>query len=242
MDLTPSLRYPINLLVRYAVPPEGGRSARGGVGRTRDLSRKGACLDLPERVSAGGPIHLLLEDETGSLDLRATVVWTQKDPSREADVLHGVIFSQLPAEQQTALERLLEKAGVVPSRIILPDPLPGVAQGTLEVHLLDVSPGGARLEHCTVLRPGFLCTLVVPAASGVLDLTARVVRSRIVGEDRGADDEWHIKYETGLAFTLTPEQTAALAHFIEHLSRESEAGTAQVLYEAPALDTQLAPR
>lgn len=238
---SPSPRYPINLLVRYAVPLEAGRGARGGVGRTRDLDLTGACLDLPERVTPGAPIDLLLEEETGrSLDLQATVVWAQSPVlAGEGSVLHGVVFAQLRAAERVEVENLIQRSSGGPSRIVLPEPMPAVAGGT-NVHLLDISLGGARLEHFRLLRPGSPCTLAVSAASGELYLPARVVRSRIVGEDRGADDRWRIKYESGLFFTLMPAQAAALAQFVEHLTRET-AGIAHVFLHLPPASTGDAP-
>ena len=233
-NASPSPRYSITLLVRYALPPEAGRAARGGVGRTHNLDLTGACLDLPERVTVGAPIQLLLEEETGrSLDLRATVVWAQSPASAgDGSVLHGVMFTELSAAERTAMEHLVQRSGSGPSRIVLPEPLLAVAQGTLAVALLDISVGGARLEHFRVLRPGSPCTLAVAAASGALHLPAHVVRSRIVGEERGADDVWRVKYETGLVFTLLPAQVAALAQFVEHLTQET-AGTAHVFFDLP---------
>lgn len=87
---------------------------------------------------------------------------------------------------------------------------------TLEARLVDLSLTGARIEHLGLLRPGFPCTIELPAAKGSVALSSRIVWSSIVGSDTGPGGERILRYESGLEFTgLTAEQRAALSSFLE---------------------------
>lgn len=87
---------------------------------------------------------------------------------------------------------------------------------TLEARLVDLSLSGARIEHQGLLRPGFPCTMELPAAKGPVALSSRIVWSSVVGSEKGADGERILRYESGLEFTdLTAEQRAALSSFLE---------------------------
>ena len=68
--------------------------------------------------------------------------------------------------------------------------------------------------------------LEFPPALGLLALTARVVRSVIVGVEQGPRDARKLRYESGIAFVkVTPDQQAALANLLGWLSSgEAEKG------------------
>jgi hypothetical protein len=64
-------------------------------------------------------------------------------------------------------------------RVRLPERPGGRIRATLSARLLDLSITGARIEHHNMLRPGFTCTIELPATMGALILPARVVRSTV---------------------------------------------------------------
>ncbi len=84
---------------------------------------------------------------------------------------------------------------------------------------------GARIEHHNLLRPGDTCTLELPASLGGLALSARVVRSIVVGTEDAPTGEKLLRYESGLAFVgLTPDQQAALDSSLSRLTSEGNPG------------------
>jgi hypothetical protein len=96
-------------------------------------------------------------------------------------------------------------------RVQLPERPDGRIRATLNARLLDLSTTGARIEHHNLLRPGFTCTFELPATMGALILPARVVRSTVVGAEKGPTGERFLRYESGVAFgELTVDQQAAL--------------------------------
>jgi hypothetical protein len=96
-------------------------------------------------------------------------------------------------------------------RVQLPERPGGRIRATLSARLLDLSTTGARIEHHNLLRPGFTCTIELPATMGALILPARVVRSTVVGTEESPTGERLLRYESGVAFgELAVDQRAAL--------------------------------
>lgn len=94
---------------------------------------------------------------------------------------------------------------------------------------MDLSLTGARIEHLGLLRPGFPCTIELPAAKGPVALPTRIVWSAVVGSQKGADGERILRYESGLEFTgLTAEQQAALSNYLEQVTRGAAVGDGKV--------------
>jgi len=84
-----------------------------------------------------------------------------------------------------------------------------------QVHLLDLSPEGVRVEHVHPFPEGHLCFLDLPPALGGLRLQGQVVWSREAGRKEVAEGEWVVFFQSGVRFTtLSPWQqerlTAAL--------------------------------
>lgn len=97
-------------------------------------------------------------------------------------------------------------------RTTLAGHLPVRVRDGREVHLLDLSRGGARIEHLDLFRPGAACPLELPPPFGSLTLPAQVVWCRVIGRKRRPGGEWHLVSRSGLRFTkLTVAQDAALA-------------------------------
>src|SRR5512136_2429844 len=104
-------------------------------------------------------------------------------------------------------------------RVPVPGRPGGRVRATLDARLLDLGSTGARIEHHSLLRLGFTCTLELPPALGALVLPVRVVRSAVVGTDRGAAGEQLLRYESGVTFLdLTPAQQATLEGVLDRLA------------------------
>lgn len=85
-------------------------------------------------------------------------------------------------------------------------------RGIRDVHLLDLSVTGARIEHLDLLRLRAACDLELPPPFGALTLSAQVVWCTVVGRKRRLGGESHLVSCSGLRFTgLTASQRAALA-------------------------------
>ena len=103
-------------------------------------------------------------------------------------------------------------------RVIVAGRLGGRARAILDVRILDLSLTGARIEHLNPLRPGTSCTFELPSAMGSLFLSARVVRSAVVGIQQTPEGRQLLRYESGLTFlSLTADQQASLESALEKL-------------------------
>jgi hypothetical protein len=104
-------------------------------------------------------------------------------------------------------------------RFAVPGHLTLRARGTREVRLLDLSTGGARIEHLDGLRPGSPCELELPPALGVPPVSAQVAWSRVLAEP-SPEGKWRACYQSGLTFVgVTTRQWAALARSLERFAQ-----------------------
>ncbi len=80
------------------------------------------------------------------------------------------------------------------------------------VHLLNLSPLGARVTHLEPWDREVGCTVDLPATLEVTRLTGRVVWTRLRSTEQTLAGDRRDHYESGIEFThLTPAQQAALA-------------------------------
>jgi hypothetical protein len=78
------------------------------------------------------------------------------------------------------------------------------------VHVLNVSPLGARLMHLELWHAGAVCHVDLPFALGAFRLTGRVVWTRLHGTEQTVDGERRCYYDSGIEFAgLTLEQQTA---------------------------------
>ena len=92
-----------------------------------------------------------------------------------------------------------------------------------EVHLLDLSPAGARIEHPDPVREGAVCFVDLPPALGKVWLTGRVEWTRLYKGKQTVEGETRVYYQSGLAFVgITPEQRTALAAALEIVKRAND--------------------
>ena len=88
-------------------------------------------------------------------------------------------------------------------------------KGDLEphfVHLVNLSPLGARVTHLEPWANGLPCAVDLPPSLGVLRLTGRVIWTRLRSTERTLAGDRREHYESGIEFTnLTPVQEKTLA-------------------------------
>jgi hypothetical protein len=81
---------------------------------------------------------------------------------------------------------------------------------THEATLLNLSLGGALIEHPSMVRPGSVSQLLIPTPRGDIQIDCRVARSTLVRQERRGNEAMVI-YQTGLEFRdPSPEVLAAL--------------------------------
>jgi hypothetical protein len=80
----------------------------------------------------------------------------------------------------------------------------------VEAHLVDLSTGGALLEHVEPVRPGAACEVMIEGGGEGLRLKCHVVRS-VLTRREGPGSDRPVCYHTGVEFqNLTPPQTSFL--------------------------------
>ena len=80
------------------------------------------------------------------------------------------------------------------------------------VHVLNLSPLGARIRHQALLHDGVVCYLDLPTALGGFRLTGCIVWTRLQGTEQTLEGERRSHYESGIEFTgATLDQQGALA-------------------------------
>lgn len=80
------------------------------LGRTRNLSEGGACLELPERLAPATLLAVILRTAQENIQAEAEVIWVRDSLPRPGGV-HGVSFTQLHPEHHQALRGLLPQEG-----------------------------------------------------------------------------------------------------------------------------------
>jgi hypothetical protein len=170
-------RYLVDLPIFCRYTPKGGHAAKTGSGWTRNLSERGACLELVEPLAPGTSLSLVVQSEGESLTLLAEVVWGSPPSLPGVRILHGVIFSHLTADQETAIQTLLRRTRPLKARAHrIPAALPvqcrpsGMPGPPLSGWTGDLSRNG-----CSLLLPGRLAmgsTVEVTLAAPRGDCTA----------------------------------------------------------------------
>jgi hypothetical protein len=106
------------------------------------------------------------------------------------------------------------------ARLTLREPVTGAITSSHEVHVLDLSRGGARLEHGIILRPGSTCYIRMPLDERVLTVNCQVIWSRAVGRAPGSSGGTGLLFQTGVQFgTLTREAQAMLEAYLASQGR-----------------------
>ena len=101
------------------------------------------------------------------------------------------------------------------ARITFSELVTGAMTSSHDVNILDLSLGGARVEHTIILRPGSSCYLRLPLNQRVLTVNCRVIWSRAV--DRGPREQGRmgLLFHSGVQFGgLSGETRASLEAYL----------------------------
>lgn len=88
--------------------------------------------------------------------------------------------------------------------------------------VVDVSTGGALIEHPNIVRPGTICSLTLSLPRENVSLKCRVVRSGIYGQEVWPTGERNYIYRTGLELLeLSDASQGLIGEYIESLRAET---------------------
>jgi hypothetical protein len=106
------------------------------------------------------------------------------------------------------------------ARLTFSEPASGAVTSSHEVHVLDLSRGGARLEHTIILRPGSSCYLRLPLDDRVLTVNCVVIWSRAVDRVPGEQSGSGLLFQSGVQFgSLSREAEALLQTYLDTQGR-----------------------
>jgi len=102
------------------------------------------------------------------------------------------------------------------ARLTFSEPVSGAVTSSHAVNLLDLSLGGARVEHTIILRPGSSCYIRVPLSEKVLTVNCRIVWSKAIGRTEGEAGETGLLYQSGVKFgTMAQDTRTLLAAYLD---------------------------
>ena len=102
------------------------------------------------------------------------------------------------------------------ARLTFGEPASGAITSSHEVQVLELSLGGARIEHTMILRPGSSCYLRLPLSEGILTANCIIIWSRVVERAAGEQGASGLLFHTGVQFgNLTRETQALLDAYLQ---------------------------
>lgn len=102
------------------------------------------------------------------------------------------------------------------ARLTFKEPMTEQITATHDVQILDLSLGGARVEHTSILRPGSTCHLRLPIRQQAVTVLCNIVWSQAVGRAEGEQRETGLLFQSGLEFAaLAPETQKLLTAYLE---------------------------
>ena len=102
------------------------------------------------------------------------------------------------------------------ARLTLKEPMRDPRSEQHEVRILELSLGGARVEHTTILRPGGAHRLHLPLGNRPVAIQCLVVWSEAKGRAKGEPRGAALRFHSGLEFrNLTPEVQALLTAYLQ---------------------------
>lgn len=175
-----SRRYPIRLPFLHTPRSSTANGIR--IGWTRDLSERGACVELDRSVSASTHLQVSLQTDRGVIDAEVEVVWARETLVPEGGILHGLAFTHLTRQQLQALLQVLLSWGLtrrpavrVPFQVAVTCQLKGEGGPPLQGQARNVSRDGLLLRLPQVVPPGTPLELTLHTQSGPLRVEGKVV-------------------------------------------------------------------
>ncbi len=209
----PRFQIVVPLRYRQMLGQRGERQASSGF--SYDLSLSGAAIDLPQHLPIRNRVSLdfLLGPE--SLELNGGVLWVRRPVPDLSVYRHGIAFAPLDGTEYAQLNRFLLENVALPTRTPLPPSVKAVVQATIEARVVDLSAGGACLEHRGMLRPQSACQLLLVDPLQSLRICASIVRCQAIGVDGRPGAEGQLLYQTAVVFRdLSRPEDAAIRQMI----------------------------
>lgn len=208
-------RFSVNLPFHFRRAEENGYHPDRGW--TRDLSARGAWVELPETIAPSSRLEISLLTPQGSLRLASYVAWACPQPDARP-YLHGIRFTSVTPEQRDRLRALLARlrplgAGRLYCALAGTCRREGLVCPALPCETRDLSRSGAALRVAERLSPGTHLRLCVPTTFGRVAADAQVVWAEQPGpRPRGAP------YRHGLRFLrLDPSSDLPLRILLDGL-------------------------
>jgi hypothetical protein len=102
------------------------------------------------------------------------------------------------------------------ARLTFGEPASGAITSSNEVQVLELSLGGARIEHTMILHPGSSCYLRLPLSVGILTANCIIIWSRVVDRAVGEQGGSALLFHTGVQFgNLAREAQALLDAYLQ---------------------------
>jgi hypothetical protein len=106
------------------------------------------------------------------------------------------------------------------ARLTFSEPVSGAMTSSHEVHILDLSRGGARVEHTIILRPGSSCYLRLSLDERVLTVNCVIIWSRAVDRVPAEQSGTGLLFQSGVQFgSLSSEAQAVLQAYLDAQGR-----------------------
>lgn len=170
-------RYAVAVPFAYRGP---GRESARPLGWTRDLSERGAWVELPEAFGVATDLEVRFQTRGEPPWLPAQVVWVRPEPTRQSLHLHGLTFARMtPAQGRTLRAILTEERPRRASRWYCS--LAVTCQrrdgdgGVLRGRTRDLSEGGVAVRLPAPVAPGTPLRVSVETGFGVITADAEVV-------------------------------------------------------------------
>ena len=96
------------------------------------------------------------------------------------------------------------------ARLTFSEPVSGAVTSSHAVHILDLSLGGARVEHTIILRPGSSCYIRVPISQSFLTVNCRIVWSKAISRTEGETGQTGLLYHSGVQFGSMAQDTRTM--------------------------------
>lgn len=184
--------------------------SRSGVGWTRNLSERGACVELEERLHPKTSLQVRLRAPRGAVDMDAQVVWAGETPISRGLVLHGLMFTRVTPAQRRMLQDLLaqqgQRTGVrVSAEMTVTCQRRDQTGPPVEGQTRDISRSGLSLRLPESLPLGTVLQLTLHTPSGPLAAEGAVVWAEAPGREIPRAPSRHgVQFTSlGLAKSLT---------------------------------------
>ena len=171
-------RYAMTLPLIYRLA--GAPHQKSRAGWTRDLSERGAWLELPELLPQETRLEIRVRAPESTVEVGARVVWLRNGPAGDGVFLHGVAFTGVTPAQSHALRDLFarqKQRATARAYLALSvrcwrkgergDPVVGQTR--------DLSRGGTSLRLVEPMPPGTPLDMTFPTALGPVTLEGVIV-------------------------------------------------------------------